>query len=138
MNQHRSFSRAICLFLALTMLMTSGITAPVHAAMIGTDPAAAAIRAETVRERLHQMLLKKELQAALIAQGIDPAEAGSRVDTLSDSEAIRLADTLDQLPAGGGAVGALITAGLIVFLVLLFTDIMGFTDVFPFVKKHAR
>lgn len=138
MNQPSSFSRSICLVLALTMLVTTLMTAPAQAAMIGTDQATAAIRAETVRERLHQMLLKKELQAALIAQGIDPDEAGARVDTLSDSEAIRLAETLDELPAGGGAFGSLITAGLIVFLVLLFTDIMGFTDVFPFVKKHAR
>jgi len=29
-------------------------------------------------------------------------------------------------------------AGLFVFVVLLVTDILGYTDVFPFVKKHAR
>jgi hypothetical protein len=35
------------------------------------------------------------------------------------------------MPAGSGVVGAL----LLVFLVLLFTDIMGWTDVYPFVNK---
>jgi len=36
----------------------------------------------------------------------------------------------------GDAFGTIVGAALIVFLVLLITDIMGFTDVFPFVKKH--
>jgi len=35
------------------------------------------------------------------------------------------------MPAGGSFVGAVV----LVFLVLLFTDIMGWTDVYPFVKK---
>ena len=36
------------------------------------------------------------------------------------------------MPAGEGAVGAIIGAALIVFLVLLFTDIIGETDVYNF------
>jgi hypothetical protein len=43
---------------------------------------------------------------------------------------------MDQLPAGGDAVGVLIGASLFVFIVLLITDILGFTDVFPFVKSR--
>jgi hypothetical protein len=27
---------------------------------------------------------------------------------------------------------------LIVFIVLLITDILGYTDIFPFVKKHPK
>ena len=40
------------------------------------------------------------------------------------------------MPAGQGAIGVIIGAALIIFLVLLITDIVGITDVFPFVKKH--
>jgi hypothetical protein len=47
-----------------------------------------------------------------------------------------VAEQLERLPAGGSAVGVIIGAALIVFLVLLATDILGYTDVFPFVKKH--
>jgi hypothetical protein len=42
---------------------------------------------------------------------------------------------MDELPSGGNGVGALVGAALIVFLVLLITDILGYTDIFPFVKK---
>ena len=47
-----------------------------------------------------------------------------------------MADQIERLPAGGSAIGVIIGAALIVFLVLLATDILGYTDVFPFVKKH--
>ena len=46
--------------------------------------------------------------------------------------------SIDPLPAGGDALGVILGVALIVFLVLLITDIMGYTDIFPFVKKTHR
>jgi hypothetical protein len=63
-------------------------------------------------------------------------EAKTRVDSLSDIEAITVANQIEQLPAGSGAIGAVIVASVIVFLVLLITDILGYTDIFPFVKSQ--
>jgi len=43
---------------------------------------------------------------------------------------------LQALPAGGdGFFATLLIVALIVFLVLLITDIAGYTDIFPFVKS---
>ena len=50
----------------------------------------------------------------------------------SDDEAARLAARIDALPAGGADI---LVVALIVFLVLLFTDIMGYTKVFPFTRS---
>ena len=58
------------------------------------------------------------------------------MDSLSDSEAIAVADRIERLPEGGNAIGVIVGAALIVFLVLLLTDILGYTDIFPFVKKQ--
>jgi len=44
---------------------------------------------------------------------------------------------MDQFPAGGGFFEAFIVIVFLVFLILLLTDISGYTDVFPFVKKQA-
>jgi hypothetical protein len=68
--------------------------------------------------------------------GIDPLEAKARVDSLSDAEAVDVANHIDRLPAGSSTVGIIVGAILLVFLVLLITDLLGLTDVFPFVKKH--
>jgi hypothetical protein len=46
-----------------------------------------------------------------------------------------IAGRLDQLPAGQSAVGAVVGAILIIFLVLLITDLLGLTNVFPFVRR---
>ena len=42
-----------------------------------------------------------------------------------------LADRVDTAPAGAGIVGALFT----IFVILLITDILGFTKVFPFTRS---
>jgi hypothetical protein len=71
----------------------------------------------------------------LIERGVDPAMAVARVASMTPEEVRRMNQIIDELPAGGSSLPG---AAVLVFLVLLFTDIMGFTDVFPFVKKTAR
>jgi len=73
-----------------------------------------------------------------MAQGISPMEATARVDSLSDAEIMQIADKMDQLPAGGSTFGVIIGAAVIIFIVLLITDILGFTDIFAFVKHPSR
>jgi len=57
---------------------------------------------------------------------------------LSDEEIQQIAGRLDELPAGEGGVGVVVGAILIIFLVLLITDLMGLTDVYPFVNNKAE
>ena len=76
------------------------------------------------------MLSRDEVQTELVARGIDPTEAKSRVAALTDDEASSLASQLDKAPAGG-IIGAI----LLVFFVLLITDILGFTKVYPFTRS---
>jgi hypothetical protein len=92
-----------------------------------------------VRENLNQFLKREDVQAIMTAQGISPVEAIARVDSLSDDEIMQIADKLDQLPAGGtSTIGVIVIASVIVFIVLLITDILGFTDIFTFVKHPSR
>ena len=75
------------------------------------------------------------MQAQLQNLGIAKADAQARVAALTDDEAATLAGRIDSLPAGGdGVIGSLI----FVFLVLLVTDILGFTKVFPFTHAVKR
>ena len=46
------------------------------------------------------------------------------------AEAAQMADRLDEMPAGASVVGALFA----VFVILLVTDILGLTNVFPFTR----
>jgi hypothetical protein len=120
------------------MLLLSLPHKSAFAGMIGTETVLDATRSQEARDYLNRTLAREDVRASLIAQGIDPLEAKARVDSLSDAEAVSLADQIEELPAGGSALGILVGAILIVFIVLLITDILGYTDVFPFVKKHSE
>lgn len=128
----------ISLFMATMMLLIAIPYQPLLAAMVPTEATIYRIKAQDARDHLKTLISKNDIKKSLISQGIDPMEAKARVDSLSDSEVIEVADKIEQLPAGGGAFGAVIVASVIVFLVLLITDILGYTDVFPFVKSQKK
>ena len=136
MNVIRKTLKPMSISLAVIVFL---IGAPVHsvlAAMIATETVMDSDRGPEAREYLHQLLARKDVQDAFIAQGIDPIEAKARIDSLSDDEVIRIADQIDRLPAGGGAVEFLLVIILVAFIVLVITDLTGVTDVFPFIKSQ--
>lgn len=120
--------------LAAIFLITSLAVPMAGASMVGTDSLVQEQSAEDARERVQAMLDRDDVRGQLIALGVDPADAESRVSALTEAEAQQLAAEMDKLPAGGSVVGAIV----LVFLVLLLTDILGFTNVFPFVTNTAR
>ena len=124
--------------MAAIMLLITVPYQSVFAAMVSTEATIYQIKAQDARAHLKTLISRNDIKKSLISQGIDPDEAKARVDSLSDPEAIAVADQISKVPAGGGAFGALIGAALIVFLVLLVTDILGYTDIFPFVKSQKK
>ena len=121
------FRRVIASLLIVCM---GGLSAPLPAlaGIVSTD----SVVAGADRERLASMLERSEVQGRLLALGVDPANARARVAALSDAEAAQLAAQLDELPAGGADI---LVIALVVFLVLLVTDMMGYTKIFPFTRS---
>jgi hypothetical protein len=130
----RQTLKPVSFMLIILMLLISGPFQSASAAMVATETLLEASQGQQARTRIKQLLVREDVRRALINQGLDAREADARIDSLSDAEAIAVADRLDQLPAGSGALETLLIVALIVFLALLATDIMGYTDVFPFVK----
>jgi hypothetical protein len=87
------------------------------------------------RTTVNTFLQREDVQQTMVEQGTDPIEAQKRVDNLSDAEVLRLAQTIEQLPAGAGAIGTIVGAAVLIFIVLLVTDLLGLTHVFPFVNR---
>lgn len=123
MNRFRRLIASL-LIVSLTGL---GLPLPAHAGMIGTD----SLAASGAREHITGLLERAEVRVRLEAYGVSPADVKARVAALTDEEAAELAARIDGLPAGGEAI---IGAILIVFLVLLITDILGYTKIFPFTR----
>lgn len=122
----RFVSRFVSLAVMVSLLGI-GLPQPAQAGMLPTDAG--------TKERIVNFLDRGDVRSQLESLGVNPAEAKARVASLTNDEAAQLAAKIDNLPAGGDAAGALIGALLIVFIVLLITDILGVTHVFPFTKS---
>ena len=101
------------------IVATEEITAPA----VSTQSASRAV--------VNQFLARDDVRQAMLGQGVSAQAAQERVAAMSDSEVAQLAGRIDQAPAGGDVLGILFT----VFIVLLVTDIMGLTKVFPFTRS---
>lgn len=126
----KTFYRLVATAL-IPCLMLAGVPLTAQASIISTEQAMVTPAGDADRERVTAFLSREDVRSSLQAQGVDQADAVARVQALSDAEVAQLADRVDHAPAGAGVVGVLFT----VFLVLLVTDIMGLTKVFPFTRS---
>jgi hypothetical protein len=94
--------------------------------MIGTDTL---LESAQTRDSLHQLLGREVAQQQLLALGVDPAWLAKRTGSLSDTELARINQGIEQLNAGGDVLGVL----LLVFIIFVITDVIGATDIFPFI-----
>ena len=119
--------RRLIASLLIVSIAGLGLPLPAHAGIVSTDAALASAE----RDRIASVLDRADVRAQLEAYGVGTADLKARVAALTDEEAAQLAGQLDRLPAGGdGVIGLLV----FVFLVLLITDILGLTKIFPFTR----
>ena len=124
-------------FLIFSFFLLDFSVQTAKAQMIGTSTVIASQQQEASRDRITAFLGRHDVQQVMVQRGVDAAEAQKRVASLSDSELVKISQAMDQLPAGGdGGVGTVIGAAVLIFLVLLITDIAGLTHVFPFVRHR--
>jgi len=132
----QQFGRAIALAMAFILFLTSLPLGSAQAAMITTDQViGGAIQDE--RGKVLAFVQRADVRSQMVTLGVDPVEAEARVASLSDQEVAQIAGKIDGLPAGQGVIVAIIGAAVFIFLVLLVTDLLGLTHIFPFVN-HPR
>jgi hypothetical protein len=82
------------------------------------------------RQQLVELLSRAEVQDKLIELGVDIDTAKDRVNQLTVDELAQLNAQINELPAGSGVVSIIV----LFVLVFIVTDIIGATDIFPFIK----
>ena len=137
MHYFRIGVRILAYPLIALFLITTVPLVPAQAAFIGTEDVLQHRDLSADREKVARFLDRQDVRQQLASLGVDPKEVDARVAALSDQEIARIAGKIDQMPAGQGAIEAVLGVALIVFLVLLLTDILGLTHVFGFVS-HKR
>jgi uncharacterized protein DUF6627 len=138
MRYFRTCSRILTYPLITLFLFTTVPLVPVRAALIGTEDVLQQRDLSADREKVSGFLEREDVREQLVSFGVNPAEVDSRVAALSDEEITRIAGKIDQMPAGQSPFGVVFTVVLIILLVLLVTDILGITNVLPFVKHWPK
>jgi hypothetical protein len=130
----RFIAKPLSLFLIFSFILLDFTAITAKAGLIETETVINTLQEEKSRSRITAFLNRQEILDVFSKQEIDPLQAKKRVASLTDQEVSEICKVLDQLPAGGDGVGAVVGAVVLIFFVLLITDLLGLTHVFPFVR----
>lgn len=128
--------RLIAFFVAACVSFSGLVQSAGAAGLISAEQVAASAGLRTAADRRAQLLAALErvdVAAALAERGVSVDEAKARVAALTDAEVTQLAAEIDKAPAGAGE---LIGSIVIVLVILMFTDIFGYTHIFPFIHSN--
>jgi hypothetical protein len=121
--------RKLVYVLVATMAIIGVIPQIGNASTIPADEASqlAAMRQDNLA-KIRVTLERQEVAAKLADYGLTPAEVSARLDQVSDQQASEIAAQIDQMNAGGDAVGLLISIALLVILILVILWLLGRKD----------
>lgn len=116
--RHAIRTRRVLIFPLILAFLLSGFASQMAMAdIVGTDTVLSEQAAAGVeRIQLEALLDRDDVQEKLVEHGVDPVEAAERVAALTDEEVLKLAQNMDDLPAGGATTLLLV---LIILILLL-------------------
>jgi len=120
--------KLLSVLLSLSLIMLPIV--PTQAALVGNAELFASAAIDTDRTQLLEVLDRDSARQQLAALGISQEQAMQRIAQMTDLEIAQLNQQLADLPAGGDALGILV----LIFLVFVITDVIGATDIFPFIN----
>lgn len=133
MNFFRRFTKLVPI-LSLLALFSMNIV-PLQAAMVDNDQLISQSQMQMSKQEILTQLDRQHVQDKLLAMGVNIDDAKQRIDQMTQQELAQVAQDIENMPAGsGGVVGPIVGALLVVFIVLVVTDMLGATDVFGFVN----
>jgi len=106
------------------------MTSSAQAAMITNDIVIAQSQQQDARNELVRTVQREDVRQQLLDLGVSPAAVEDRINMMTPEEIAHLNQQIADLPAGGDVLGVL----LVIFIVFVITDIIGATDIFPFIK----
>ena len=122
-----SFKRTLSLILAISLFSLSLGNA--QASLVTNDQIINKIDQVNDKEALLQTIKRADVQAQLSSMGVSSADIETRINQMTHEEIAQLNQKMAELPAGAGILGTL----TLIFIVFVITDVIGATDIFPFI-----
>ena len=125
----KSIQKYISILLSITLMSMSFTSA--QAAMISNDQVINHLQHNSATTELLQTINRADVKEQLLNMGVKAADIESRVKLMTHEEIAQLNQQINELPAGGSSLLGVV---LIIFIVFVITDVIGATDIFPFIK----
>ena len=122
--------KAVAMVLSAQLVLSTQAVTLAQAEMLSTEAAINSYETLNNRSALLDALERDAVQAEMVAMGVDPDEAAARLAALSDTEVATSLTQMEADNAGADIIGTLFT----VFVLLLVTDILCFTNVYSFTR----
>lgn len=123
----KSLNRILTLVLSLIL-----IAAPVgqaNAAIIDNSQVIDQVQQTIEKDDLLHAINRVDVQQQLLSMGVTAADLENRINQMTAEEVAQLNQQIGELPAGGDVVGIIV----LIFIVFVITDVIGATDIFPFI-----
>ena len=111
----------------MAAFVAGSISAPAAADMVDNKQLAMQSELQMQRDSVLNLMAREDVQSTMMAYGISATDIENRINNLTEAELLQIQGQLDQLPAGEGALGAILT----ILLIFILLDLAGVTDIFP-------
>ena len=135
MIELRKLRAALAMIMAVVMLVASMPLGAAQAALVGTGQIVEKSAIDADRAHIAAFLSREDIRRQMQAMDVNAEEAARRVAMMSDAEVRDVAARIGKLPAGQATVaGEVLGVLLVIFIIFVVTDLLGATDIFPFIK----
>ena len=125
----KAFRRTLILFLSVSLIFVSFGQA--QAALISNSQVLHQSEQANGKKVLLQTIHRADVQGQLLSMGVNTADIENRINQMTQAEIAQVNQHLDALPAGGGVIGIIV----LIFIVFVITDVVGATNIFPFINS---
>ena len=130
MNRSSTLHRTLARTMAAMMVVIGLMSASAQAAMVSTGDIISSASEQETRAQVLAILDQDQARDALLSLGVAPADVEQRVQDMTSAELQAFSQQVEEMQAGGSAVGVII----LIFVILIVLDLLGTTNIFPVIK----
>ena len=117
------------LTLVLSLLLISAPLGQANAAIFDNSQVINQLQQTIEKDDLLQAINRVDVQQQLLSMGVTADDLENRINQMTAEEVAQLNQQINELPAGGDILGIIV----LIFIVFVITDVIGATDIFPFI-----
>ena len=130
MFKTQNVKRTLALLLSSLMVWSTLLVSGANAAVVSTSDMLVEHQQFENKQAVKDFVNRDDVKQQMLDLGVSPADVDSRINGMTSAELAELNASLQDAPAGAGLVGVVLT----IFIVFVITDVIGATDIFPFIR----